>query len=303
MKKARLLAVPAIALGISAGLYALQLQRARRRKRIAPELLVLIDPRSFDADLHLEGVPNARDLGGYRTMDGMRVRRGMIYRSGDLSEATDHDLERLQALDVRLILDLREDDEAEDAPDRLPEGADYQRLPFTAPISAVRRVSELVLNLHQLDDLVLQMYSDIVFDTGAAKLGIIFRQLAGDDRALPALIHCTAGKDRTGLTAALILAVLGVPDQTIFADYSLSNRYYPAFFKSVSRQAHVLRRIGISVDDLHWLMLADPTILEATFRQLRQRCGSIDDYLNQYAGVDDAALRRLRAKLLEPDEE
>jgi protein-tyrosine phosphatase len=262
---------------------------------------VQADPRLFDADLHLEGVPNARDLGGYRTMDGMRVRRGMIYRSGDLSAATDHDLERLQALDVRLILDLRQDEEAEDAPDRLPDGAAYQRLPFTAPANAVRRVSELVLNLHQLDDLMLQLYSDIALESGVQNLGIVLRQLAGDDRALPVLIHCTAGKDRTGLTAALILAVLGVPDQTIFADYSLSNRYYPAFAKSVTRQAQALRRIGINGDDLHGLMLADPATLESTFAQLRALYGTLDVYLDAVVGVDDAALRRLRARLREPD--
>lgn len=303
MKKTGLFVIPSLAAGLAVGLYALQLQRARRQPRIPPESLLRADPRPFDAGLHLEGVPNARDIGGYRTMDGLRVRRGMIYRSGDLSGATGHDLERLQGLDVRLILDLREMDEAAAAPDRVPDGAAYELLPFTEPAGAARQISEIVRNLHQLDSVMRRIYADIALRTGAQNLGRILRQLAEDDRALPVLIHCTAGKDRTGFTVGMILAVLGVPEQTILADYSLSNHAYPAFAKSVARQAQSLRHIGISGDDLHPLSLADPATLAATFSLLRARYGTLDRYLNTVAGVNDHTLRQLRARLLELDRE
>lgn len=301
MKKTGLLAIPPLVAGLAAGLYALQLQRARRRPRITPESLVHTDPRPFDASLHLEGVANARDIGGYRTMDGMRVRRGMIYRSGELSGATDYDLERLQGLDVRLILDLREVAEAAAAPDRVPDGAAYALLPFTEPIGTARQVTAIVRNLHQLETVMQQLYAEIALRTGAQNLGIILRQLAEDDRALPVLIHCTAGKDRTGITIGMILAVLGVPEDVILADYSLSNRFHRTFAESVTLQAQSLRRIGISGADLHALSLADPATLAATFALLRTRYGTLDVYLNAMAGVDDQTLRRLRARLLEPD--
>jgi protein-tyrosine phosphatase len=301
MKKRGLFALPALLAGVSAGLYLLQLQRARRRTRPDPAALVQADPRDFEAALRLEGVPNARDLGGYRTMDGLRVRRGMIYRSGELSNATDHDLERLQALDVRLILDLREPDEAAAAPDRLPEGADYALLPFTVPVKSARLVSDLVLNLHQLDRLMQRTYTGIALESGAANLGVVLRRLAQDDRALPVLIHCTAGKDRTGFAAALLLALLGVPDDVILADYSLSNRDHSVFAESVAWQARSLRRIGIAGDDLHALTLANPATLQATLHMLRARFGTLDEYLHVMADVDEITLRRLRKKLLEPD--
>lgn len=302
-RAAGLLLLPALLGGAIAGGYSLYLRRARRLShRPSPESLIRLDTRADEASLHLEGVPNARDLGGYRTMDGQRVRRGMIYRSGTLAEATDRDLERLQALDVRMIFDLREDGEAESAPDRLPAEALYQRLPLTAPVHGLRLITTLVRHLPQMERLVLNSYRDMAFGTGAPRLGQVFRQLATDDAALPALLHCTAGKDRTGLTAALILAVLGVPDDTILADYSLSNRDYPAFFRSVDGQAGALSRIGLRTDDLHFLMLADPAILSLIMAEIRDQYGTIDAYLDECAGVDSAALRQLRRRLLEPDD-
>ncbi len=304
MKKALGLAavLPVALMGASAGLYAWHLRQARAgMRRTPPETLVLPDPRPFDADLHLEGVPNARDIGGYLTADGRRVRRGMIYRSGDLSAATDRDLERLQALDVRLILDLRHDDEVAAAPDRLPEGAAYARLPYNGPAPKLRQIAELVLNLRHLDSLLLRIYDDILLNTGAPKLGLLLRHLATDDRALPALIHCSAGKDRTGLTVALLLSVLGVPDETIFADYSLSNRYYPVFYAGMARSTETLSRIGLLADDLHPLLLSDPATLQAVFHDLRADYGSLEAYLATFAGVDAETIDRLRERLLEAD--
>ncbi len=303
MRILRWLSVPVLASGLLAALYTLHLRRARQMlQRTSPESLVLPDPRSVDADLHLEGVPNARDLGGYQTADGRRVRRGMIYRSGDLRHATDRDLERLQALDVRLVLDLRHDQEAGEAPDRLPAGAAYARLPLASLPHPLRQVHALVVNLRHLEDLKLQMYFDLVLQTGAPRLGLLLRQLAEDDRALPVLIHCTAGKDRTGVACALILAVLGVPDEAVFADYSLSNRYYDAFVASTGRQAQSLARIGLAAGDLHPLMLADPATLRTVFEHLRLVYGSIEGYLQERAGVRHSTIVRLRARLLEPDD-
>ena len=294
---------PVALVAAGAGLYRLYLSRARAGvRRIAPESLILPDPRSFDADLHLEGVANARDLGGYRTADGRRVRRGMVYRSGDLSRATDTDLERLQALDVQLIVDLRHDGEADEAPDRLPFGAAYLRLPFNENSSKIRQIAEVIVNLRRMDEVMLQIYSDLVFETGAAKLGHLLRMLATDDQALPALIHCSAGKDRTGLTAAVLLSVLGVPDAVIDADYALSNRSYPVFYGDVARHTGLGWSMALVADDIHPLLLADPVMLRSMFAHMRVRYGSVEGYLAECADVDEAVLAQLRARLLEPDD-
>lgn len=305
-KAARWLAVPA-ALAVAGaglyGLYGLYLSRARAsRRHTDPAALILPDPRPFDADLHLEGVANARDLGGYRTVGGLRVRRGMIYRAGDLSTATNADLERLQALDVQLIVDLRHDDETAAAPDRLPPGTAYVRLPFNESDSQIRQVLALIANLARVEELLLRVYSGLVFDTGAHKLGALLRLLATDDRALPVLIHCSAGKDRTGLASALLLSLLGVDDETIYADYSLSNRYYAAFYAGTTRHVKPGWNFGLIAEDLHPLMLANPAILRAMLAHIRVRYGSVEGYLAECAGVDAATIEQLRARLLEPDD-
>ena len=304
MKKALgLAALPVALVGASAGLYALYVTRARAATRLVdPDTLIEPDWRPFDANLRLDGVTNARDIGGYRTMDGRRVRRGMIYRSGDLFQATDRDLERLQALDVRLILDLRHDEEVEEAPDRLPEGAAYARLPYNAPTPTLVTIAQIIAYLGRMGDLMRRIYEGILLETGAARLGLLLNHLATDDRALPALIHCTAGKDRTGLTVAILLSVLGVPDDVVFADYALSNRSYPVFYQGIARNTRTLNRLGLTPDDLQPLILADPAILQAAFTDLRARYGSLEEYLAETAGVDEAALDHLRARLLESDD-
>ncbi|MFN8377752.1 MAG: tyrosine-protein phosphatase [Anaerolineae bacterium] len=304
LKTAAWLALPVALAAAGASLYSLYLRRARASmRRIDPESLIQPDRRPFDAELHLEGVANARDLGGYRTADGRRVRRGMIYRSGDLSAATDNDLERLQALDVQLIVDLRHDGETDVAPDRLPPGAAYVRLPFNESDSKLKQVAEVVAHLSHMEEVLLHIYSGLVFDTGAPKLGALLRELATDDRALPVLIHCSAGKDRTGITAAVLLSVLGVPDEAIYADYTLSNRYYSAFYEGTSRHATFGWNLGLVTDDLHPLLLADPATLQAIFAHIRVRYGSIEGYLAECADVDETTLDQLRARLLEPDDE
>jgi protein-tyrosine phosphatase len=305
MKKALgLAALPVALVGASAGLYALYVRRARAATSLVdPDTLIEPDWRPFDANLHLDGVSNARDIGGYRTMDGRRVRRGMIYRSGDLFEATDRDLERLQALDVRLILDLRHDEEVAEAPDRLPEGAAYARLPYNAPTPALVQIAQLIAYLGRMGELMHRIYDGILLESGPMRLGLLLHYLATDDRSLPALIHCTAGKDRTGLTVAILLSVLGVADDVVFADYALSNRAYPVFYAGIERNTRTLARLGLTPDDLQPLILANPAILQAAFTDLRARFGSLEGYLAETAGVDEVTLDLLRARLLEADVE
>ena len=122
---------------------------------------------------------------------------------------------------------------------------------------------------------------------------------AQSDDGLPAVIHCTAGKDRTGIASALLLAALGVPEDTIIADYSLTNRDYAHIYELVKAQMAPLMRFGLTADDLHPLMLANPETLRAALRYLHQHYGDVETYLRERAGVDEATLARLRNTLLE----
>jgi protein-tyrosine phosphatase len=141
-------------------------------------------------------------------------------------------------------------------------------------------------------------YMQIMIDANTALIGDLFRRLADPDQ-LPALIHCTAGKDRTGIASALLLLTLGVPEEVVIADYSLSNRYYDHFKKITEKTVAPLTRFGITTEDLRPLLSADPNRLRATFAYIEQRYGSLHNYLRRAAGIDDATLDALKENLLE----
>ncbi len=248
----------------------------------------------------LTSAPNLRDLGGYRTTDGRAVRWGLVYRSAMLAYLSDDDQARLSQLGLKWICDLRSDQEVSAAPDRLPPTleAHYQRLPVDADRHQTYRLWTLLFNHRGLGRLLLGIYRQIL-DEHAPVFRAVFERLATADN-LPALIHCTAGKDRAGLTAALLLQALGVPEATVLADYSQSNSYYGIFRQFSAASIEQLRPLGVTVDDMQPLLVADPAILSAALAHLRTRYGSIEAYLRQHVGLSETVLNRIRENLLEP---
>lgn len=294
----RRLLLPVLALGGAAAWR----KFAARRNRIvypAPESLIIepdADSAGGDRFIALEGAANVRDIGGYTTLDGRQVRRGRVYRSGTLAEITENDQHILQTLGLKLICDLRSDSEVTKAPDRLPVGITYTRIPVNADPKDDRqfRLWTLLFHKRRFSAVVAELYRRMI-DDHAPIFGQVFRRLAAPD-SLPALVHCTAGKDRAGLTMALLLLALGVPEAVVIADYSLSNRYYDHFRRYVPLKR--LRLLGVTVEDMQPFLVADPQILRDALRYLAERYGSVLDYLRQQAGVDDETLEHLKANLL-----
>lgn len=251
----------------------------------------------------LPSAPNFRDIGGYATADGRRVRWGRVYRSGMLSQLSEADLIRLGAMGLRLVCDFRSLEEITESPDRLPgdPGPQYIHLPvFIEDQRAVNRdrLRALLFNQRLLRTMMPDFYTHTMIDRNGALFKQVFERLASADN-LPAVIHCTAGKDRAGLTAALLLLALGVPEPVVIADYSFSNRYYDHFRAITSRAVAPLARLGITVDDLHPLLVADPATLRATLDHIRARYGSVADYLRDGAHIEDSTIAALRDMLLE----
>jgi len=277
-------------------------RRGNRTPHPAPDSLVIRLPDDApDRILHLEGAVNFRDVGGYQTAAGRRVRRGLVFRSGALARLTDADLIALDAIGFKLVCDLRGDDEIAQEPDRLPQNPapEYWHLPLTVQDDRRKRLGALVFNPAAVAPMLPEMYNHTMIDGNAKLYGGLLRRLA-DPTNLPTLIHCTAGKDRTGVAVALLLLALGVPDEVIVADYSLSNLYFESFFEYGKRIAHSLRWLGVRADDLKPLFLADPATLRTAIAHIRARYGSVEAYLRDAAGLDDDTLAALRANLLEP---
>lgn len=253
----------------------------------AHDMAGLIRDIAADGDRHIpiQGTLNFRDAGGYPVRDGGRVARRMLFRSDALHRVDKPGSDMIAALDLRTVLDLRTIEELLIAQSPLADFAD--RGTRTVHLSLVGDdFSELPPELDSV-------YSFMVDRRGPA-IGAAIRHLASPG-ALPSLVHCTAGKDRTGIVIAFTLAALGVPDQLIAADYALSGMYL------VPEQTAVIGRLsvdtGLGEQLTEALMASPPELIVQTLDRARNQSGSIADYLASN-GVTEADLNALRAALV-----
>jgi protein-tyrosine phosphatase len=253
--------------------------------------------------LPLDGVLNFRDLGGYLTSDGRQVQWGRIFRADSLAGLTRSDLEYLSALDIQLICDFRSDQERSDDPSQFDaEVFDILNLPVSAegvdPTVMRRKIRTGGIVQLELEKTMQNSYRLFVTDF-SNDWAAMFRFLAQPEN-LPAVVHCTKGKDRTGFASALVLLALGVPEKVVFEDYLLSNRYLEDFSNFVLRWVPLYSFFRTNPDDLLPLLEARRTYLEASLDTIRQQYGSVDTYLEYELGVTPARREQLRANLLTP---
>jgi len=247
--------------------------------------------------LPLEGAANFRDLGGYRASDGRYVRWGLVYRSGHLANLTASDFGYLDGLGIRLVCDVRTVGERARLPTRW-----MGRAPefLAAPIGRERKASFTAEDLQrQLD--ARSGYGQYALDY-APQYGAILRRLAAGD--LPALEHCSSGKDRTGVFAAILLTALGVPREAVTQDYLLTTSYLLAPDRIDSTTADVQIMLGFSQPPdrsaVQSLMTTKPERLESTFDDITRAYGSFDAYVRNGMGIADSERALLRQRLLEP---
>lgn len=238
-----------------------------------------------------EGCFNFRDIGGYPTADGRRVRWGRYYRAGRQDRMTEQDLARLEALGIRTQVDLRRPDEAqEQGPGPLQRfGAEYHNIPVI-PEGGTDQLSRLVGDT----GISGRRYLGYL-EFGPAPWLRLFELFAEADRH-PMVLHCTAGKDRTGVSTAFLLSVLGVERALIEADYVLTNR-------DVERQADFIERtVGLPPGMDRAAMIHAAGIPETAMGEfldgLDARWGGPLGYLREI-GIDEASMQRVRAAFLE----
>ena len=262
------------------------------------------DGRSYlaaERTLPLQNGVNFRDAGGHYTADGQLVRWGKLYRAGTIARLTESDLAYLQRLGIRLVADLRSLEERQKQPDRLPEVPGLVERPL--PMESVDRWERLrgaytvFFRKSKIDDYLLDGYTRVVLGSNAHHIGELFQRLA-DPAQLPALVHCTAGKDRTGLLVAMFLLTLGVPEETVLADYTMSNLFYDHFRQGIAADLKQVAPWGLAVDDLQDLLLAKAKTLQGALAYLRQNYSSLENYLRDHAGVPDETIAQLRQNWL-----
>ena len=255
-----------------------------------------------ERSLLLASASNFRDVGGYRTEDGRWVRMGVAYRSNGLAALTDSDYARLRGLDLKLVCDLRLEEERRKLPDpEIPNSsASADALSADVAADSGHHGSALRVLIKRGDDAAVLnfmkgAYRDFV-DLPSAQSAYhrLFMRLA-EPGSLPTVFHCTAGKDRTGWAQAVLLTILRVPRKTIIEDYVLTDRYMSAGALEQIRKSMP----GVDVAMSKELTAADPAYLQTAFAEVDERYGSFDGYLRQGLRLDAPTIDRIRANFLQ----
>jgi protein-tyrosine phosphatase len=247
----------------------------------------------------LEGNFNLRDLGGYASELGGTVKRGCLFRSDELHALTEADLEVIAGLGVRVVFDLRNDLERELRPNRELRDVEVH-LRETPPNDAgtgthtFEQQIELGLLPVPDDEEFGQVYVALL--TYLAPELRRVTELAADAVDRPLLFHCAAGKDRTGLASALLLGILGVPDDTILDDYELTTKYFTE--KRFEALADLIERSPLDPDHIRTHLSARRPVLAKALAHIRDTWGDYDTFATDALGVDPELLVLFREGLL-----
>lgn len=245
----------------------------------------------------LAGIDNFRDIAGtttaYSTAHDGTMRAGVFYRSNALTP-TAADLATLNGLGIKSVYDLRTPSEIASTPDTMPSGATYQNIDIIGSTTSGANIT--TVSFKSAADAIAMMQETnraFVSDAGMrGQFGALFNELAGVDGA--ALFHCTAGKDRTGWTAAVLLSIAGVDNATIMSNYLATNDY------TAERVAKTLAMMPPSMAAIYAPLLGvEASYLQAGLDQVAAQYGSMDNYLKQGLGLSQETIYVLRGKMVE----
>lgn len=234
--------------------------------------------------LEIAGTANVRDLGGYETEDGT-IRWGVLLRGDALADLTAEGRAQLARLGLRTVIDLREPIERELDPDAI-DGVelDLRELPLIEGRVDLREVQGM-----------RDFYGAVLGRCGPGIAAAV--ALLAEPETLPALVHCSAGKDRTGILSAVVLAALGVADETIARDYALTERLLRGEVLEKVRARAVAA--GLTEQAIAAASSSPPELMLEVLAELREHHGGAAAYLDRF-GLPAGALERLRAALLQP---
>ncbi len=258
-----------------------------------------------DRVLNLEGVHNFRDFGGYAVAGGGRLKRGVLWRSGQHHGATDADLARIAALKLADIFDLRSSKERDLHPCRRPPGfagtvhtgddPAHIAAPHVAAAAATTRQRDAASTREGMR----RNYGMIAFRPELIAMTRRYLAVLAEGRG-PSLINCMAGKDRTGIAVAMAQLAAGVHRDDVVSDYVLTNSAGDVEAR-IAAGAETIRAFSRQMDPeiLRVIMGVEPEYLESAFATVSEKHGSVDGYLREVLGVDEALRARLRESLVE----
>jgi len=262
------------------------------------------DQRQAHRLLNFEGIANFRDLGGYPSDSGKQVKWGTLYRAGTLAHSSDTDLRNLGQLQLVSLIDFRSSQEKEEEPNRLPEPTGFTVVEIpTLDDGNKALVGDIMAridsgNFDGFDPNLAMMTANRQFATEFTPQFSQFIHTVLEADGAPIVWHCSAGKDRTGFAAAILLRILGTPRDIVMQDYMASREHALEARKSQLLLLRVFKGEE-AADKLAIMMGVEQAWLNAAFEEIDAQWGSFDNYVSQGLLLSSADIQRLRDNLLE----
>lgn len=247
--------------------------------------LVTADGNAILADkvLPMDGGYNFRDMGGIKNKDGKFVKWGKMFRSDELHNLMSSDLKYLASIPIVSVVDFRSEQEINAGPDKLPKSVKNDFKLSIAPGNLSMSPDLEKYTANQFVDFMIEMNRMFVTDSAIINQYRKFFELIQDQKNVPLMFHCTAGKDRTGMAAALFLYSLGVDDETIMNDYLSSNIYLEKKYDFIKTTR----------PNFEPLFSVRSEYLQAGLDQIKKDHGSIENYLTKILNVDLQKMREM----------
>jgi protein-tyrosine phosphatase len=273
----------------------------------APALVVPAELPATQRDNHrllnFEGISNFRDLGGYPADEGRQVKWGALYRAGTLAHSSNADLQGLEQLNLKTLIDFRSAAEKEQEPNRLPDPVGFSVVEIpTLDDGNKAMVGEIMErietgNFEGLNPNQMMLDANRQFASTFTPQFRQFIETVQEANGAPIVWHCTAGKDRTGFAAAILLRILGVPQNMVMQDYMASKQHALEARKS---QLLLLRLFKgqEAADKLAVLMGVEEAWLKAAFEEIDSTWGSFDNYVREALALTDRDIGQLKENLL-----
>lgn len=245
----------------------------------------------------LDGTSNTRELGGYKTEDGRSLKWGILYRSDKLSELTDADQEYLLQLGIKRVIDFRSSEEKQNEPDQLPSTLKYIEMPIEAD-GAIRPKVEAILKGDLNEDvgaILVETNKEFISDFSGVYKGFIESLIENQE---PTLFHCTAGKDRAGFAAALVLLAVGVPEKIVIEDYMKTNKYTEETIQDYINKINLYSLGSVDAEILRPLLGVEERFIRAALDEIKQKYGNVENFIRDELKIRDESIIELKNFLL-----